>query len=409
MQSLLIRAPRLFDGMSRAVSERAYVIVRDGTIRAVGRQQELSPEPEDFERVIDLPDDTTLLPGLINMHVHMSFSSGASIMDDHQADSYETKLVRAVENLQRALHTGVTTVRDCGTLNSIAFSIRDAVERGLMSGPRVIAAGAGITTTGGHCWWCGIEADNEDELRKAVRLQAKAGADFIKVFATGGNSTPGTNSLAAQYTAAELQVVTEEARRFGRATASHALGLPGVRNSIAARVTTIEHCGFLTTNGVAYDDEMARTMAGEGIYVCPTLFTGTTRFISVDQPHITPLQRAILEYCKASFGTVAKLREHGVRLVSGNDAGVLDVSFVDFPEDVGLAVKHAGMSAVEAVQSATSVAAESLGRPDLGAVTPGKAADLLAVKGNPLIDIDALTLPVLVISRGQIVRGLSLN
>ena len=165
------------------------------TITAVGPQTELAGNAERFAQVLDLGAGATVLPGLINMHTHMSFSSGDSIFDDHQRESYETKLIRAVTNVQAALRTGVTTVRDCGTLNGIAFAVRTAVESGTMLGPRVIASGEGITTTGGHLWFCGVEADSEVEVRRAVRAQVKAGADFIKVFATGGGSTPGTNSF----------------------------------------------------------------------------------------------------------------------------------------------------------------------------------------------------------------------
>lgn len=401
MTSYLIKAPRLFDGISPAPLADAYVAVRDGVVVATGNQRQLAPHPGGFDSIVDLPADSTLLPGLINMHVHMTFSSGQSIMDDHQRETSATKVVRAVENLRTALRSGVTTVRDCGTVNEIAFAVRDAVERGIFAGPRIVAAGAGITTTGGHCWWCGIEADDEPGLRRAVRSQVKAGADFIKVFATGGNSTPGTNSLEAQYTAAELGAVTEEARRLGRRVASHALGVPGIRNSIEARVSTIEHCGFLRAGGVVYDTEMARKMAGEGVYVCPTLFTGVARHVRDDEIGLAPMTRAILDYRKASFDIVAKLTQQGVQIIAGNDAGVMDVGFADFPEDVGLAVRHAGLSPVEAIKAATSRAAAALGRDDLGIVAPGKVADLLAVRGNPLSDIAALCAPVLVLARGR--------
>jgi imidazolonepropionase-like amidohydrolase len=199
MGPLLITASRVYDGIAARALEQAYVVVEGDTITAMGPQTELEGQAGRFARVIALGADVTVVPGLINMHTHMSFSAGASIFDDHQRESYDTKLIRAVENVQTALHTGVTTVRDCGTLNGIAFAVRAAVESGLLLGPRVIASGAGITTTGGHLWFCGIEADSAAEIRRAVRAQVKAGVDFIKVFATGGNSTPGTNAFAAQY------------------------------------------------------------------------------------------------------------------------------------------------------------------------------------------------------------------
>ena len=227
MGPLLIKAGRVYDGVSDRALEHAYVVVDGNTITAVGPQAELAGSAERFAQVLDLGAGATVLPGLINMHTHMSFSSGDSIFDDHQRESYETKLIRAVTNVQAALRTGVTTVRDCGTLNGIAFAVRAAVESGTMLGPRVIASGEGITTTGGHLWFCGVEADSEVQVRRAVRAQVKAGADFIKVFATGGGSTPGTNALAAQFSEAEMCALTEEARRLDKRVASHAHGTPG--------------------------------------------------------------------------------------------------------------------------------------------------------------------------------------
>jgi imidazolonepropionase-like amidohydrolase len=130
MGPLLITAGRVYDGVAARALERAYVVMDGDAITAVGPQTELEGHGGRFERVIDLGAETTVLPGLINMHTHMSFSAGASIFDDHQRESYETKLIRAVENVQAALRTGVTTVRDCGTLNGIAFAVRAAVESG---------------------------------------------------------------------------------------------------------------------------------------------------------------------------------------------------------------------------------------------------------------------------------------
>src|SRR5262249_43916864 len=231
MGPLLMTAGLVYDGVADKALERAYVVIDGDIITAVGPQTELEGHAGRFARVIHLGAEVTVLPGLINMHTHMSFSAGTSIFDDHQRESYETKLIRAVENLQAALHTGVTTVRDCGTLNGIAFAVRAAVESGLLRGPRVIASGAGITTTGGHVWFCGLEADSADEIRRAVRAQVKAGADFLKVFATGGNSTPGTNAFAAQYAETEMCALTAEARRLEKRVAAHAHGTPGILTS----------------------------------------------------------------------------------------------------------------------------------------------------------------------------------
>jgi imidazolonepropionase-like amidohydrolase len=403
MGPLLIKAGRVYDGMAERALEHAYVIVDGDIIAAVGPQADLEGSTGRFAQEIDLGSEATVLPGLINMHTHMSFSASASILYDHQQESYETKLIRSVENLKTALRTGVTTVRDCGTLNGIAFAVRAAVESGTMLGPRVIASGCGITTTGGHLWFCGIEADSEVEVRRAVRAQVKAGADFIKVFATGGNTTPGTNPLAAQYSETEMRAITEEAQRLGRRVASHAHGTPGVHTSIAARVTTIEHCTFLQPQGIHYEPEQGRIIADAGIYVCPTIFQGRGKVLLRDLEQVSPEAAQFLARREARFSMVRQLVEQNVRLVSGSDAGVAHNEFSDYPDDLILTVEGADLSPVYVLKSATSVAAEAMGHDDLGAIAPGKAADLLAVQGNPLQDIRALNAPRLVVSRGRIV------
>ena len=402
MAPVLIKAGRVYDGVADRALEHAYVVVDGDTITAVGLQAELSSSTERFAQELDLGAEATVLPGLINMHTHMSFSSGDSIFDDHQRESYETKLIRAVENLKAALRTGVTTVRDCGTLNGIAFAVRAAVEGGTMLGPRVIASGHGITTTGGHLWWCGVEADSEVAVRRAVRAQVKAGADFIKVFATGGGSTPGTNALAAQYSEVEMRALTEEARRLDKRVASHAHGTPGVLRSIAARVTTIEHCSFFQPSGTRYEPEQARRIADAGIYVCPTVFQGRGKLL-VQHPDES-WAAAFRQGQSERFNVIRRLVDQGVRLVSGSDAGVNFNAFTDYPGDLILTVEGVDLSPLYVLKSATSIAAEALGRSDLGVIAPRKAADLLAVQGNPLQDIRALNTPVLVVSRGQVVQ-----
>lgn len=401
MGPLLITAGRVYDGVAERALEQAYVVIEGDTITAVGPQTELEGQAGRFAHVMDLGAKATVLPGLINMHTHMSFSAGASIFDDHQRESYEIKLIRAVENLQTTLRTGVTTVRDCGTLNGIAFAVRAAVESGLLLGPRVIASGAGITTTGGHLWFCGVEADSAAEIRRAVRAQVKAGADFIKVFATGGNSTPGSNAFAAQYSEADMCALTEEARRLDKRVAAHVHGTPGVFTSITARVTTIEHCSFWHPSGIQYEPELGRRIADAGIYVCPTIFRGMGKVLvqDPDQPWAT----AHLERQARRFDRVQCLVEQGVQLVSGSDAGVSFNTFADYPGDLILTVEGVGLSPEYVLKSATSVAAAALGRRDLGVIAPGKAADMLAVQGNPLDDIRALTAPRLVVSRGRVV------
>ena len=236
-----------------------------------------------------------------------------------------------------------------------------------------------------------------------MRAQVKAGADFIKVFATGGGSTPGTNTFAAQYSEAEMCALTEEARRLDKRVASHAHGTPGVLTSISARVTTIEHCSFFRPSGTQYEPEHGRRIADAGIYVCPTVFQGRGKLL-VQNPDL-PWAAEFRQTRAERFAVIRCLVEQGVQLVSGSDAGVNFNEFTDYPGDLILTVEGVDLSPVYVLKSATSIAAEALGRSDLGVIAPGKAADLLAVQGNPLQDIRALNTPVLVVSRGRIVLG----
>lgn len=401
----LIKAPRLFDAVSERSTEHAFIVIDAEQITEVGVQRDLGENAhQQFDQIIDLPTDTTLMPGLINMHTHLSFSSGMQVFNDAVTDSEQVKMIRIVENMRKCLHTGVTTVRDCGTWPYLALPVRDAVEQGLLPGPRIIASGA-ITSTGGHCWFCATEADNEAEIRKAVRSHVKDGVDFIKLFATGGNTTPGSNSLVAQYTAAEMCAATEEARKASRRTAAHAHGIDGVRNSITARVTTIEHCSFQTEAGIGWDEDMASEALDLGIYVCHTVFRGISK-LEHDRSHVlTDAEARIIETRRQStaerLALTRRLADKGIQLLAGNDAGVLHVGFSDFPGDLVMTSEGCGLSPCAVLKSATSAAASALGREDIGTIAAQKTADLLVVNGDPLNNIRDIERTAMVFSRGE--------
>lgn len=402
-ERLLIRAPRLFDAISDKVQASRYLVVEDGLIAATGPQSELAECAADtFDRTLSLEPDTTVLPGLINMHTHLSFSALPTMFADAVSESDEFKLIRIVANMRAAVCAGVTTVRDCGTWPRLMMPARAAAEQGLVRGPRIIASGA-ITTTGGHCWYCSTEADSEDEVRKAVRTHIKDGVDFIKLFATGGNVTPGSDALATQFTQAEMCAATQEARKGGRRTAAHAHGIDGVRNAIAARVTTIEHCSFQTETGIGWDDAMVDEIVDAGIYVCPTVFRGTAKLTADPNYTFNEREQLFLTRRQQRIKLTARLAERDVMLVSGNDAGVPHCRVEDFPGDLVATVQECGLSPLAVIQSATSVAAQALGRTDIGQLARGKAADILTVRGNPLEDIRDLERTEKVIVRGLVV------
>jgi imidazolonepropionase-like amidohydrolase len=404
MDETLIRAGRLFDGESATCRERIFVATCGDRITAIGAQGDLAGDlAARYAQVIDLGDESTLMPGLINMHTHMSFGGGGTVFHDAVHDSDPVRMIRITSNLRTALASGVTTIRDCGTLPRLALPVRDAVERGLLPGPRIVASGA-VTTTGGHCWYCATEADDEASVRHAVRAHAKAGVDFIKLFATGGNLTPGTNSLAAQFSERELMAAAEEARRLGRRTASHAHGTPGVVNSIKARVTTIEHCSFLTERGIGWEEGLAREIADLGIYVCHTIFRGPAKFEDDPAHRFTEAEERQIEGARARLDLTRRLAEAGVALLAGNDAGVSHVGFADFPGDLVLAAEGCGFAPAAVLRSATGIAADALGRADIGRVRVGAAADLLAVTGDPTARIRDIEATRMVMARGKVVR-----
>lgn len=397
VQTLL--AARLFDGVGTEIQD-AFVQVEDGKITAVGRKTDLGSAAQG---ATDL-GDATLLPGLVNVHTHLTFTGDGDVLGPALNDSYDIKVMRAVENARKALYSGVTTIRDCGTLNPIAFGIREASAQGIIEAPHVWAAGEVITSTGGHCYFFGIECDTAEDVVKAVRRQVKEGADFIKVMATGGGLTPNTFPEWAQFDREQMMALTADSKRLGKRVAAHCHGTPGIYNAIDAEVTTIEHCSFITAEGVEYDDRAAAGVAEKGIYVCPTLSTGERARQKAEAAgiQIPPRWGRTREL---RMDNMRKLVEAGVQMISGNDAGVTWTGFDDFQLDLEMLVEYVGFSNADAIVTATSSAAEAIGSDEFGVLAAGKRADIIAVKGNALHDIGALRDLQLVMKSGVVYMG----
>jgi imidazolonepropionase-like amidohydrolase len=276
------------------------------------------------------------------------------------------------------------------------MALRDAFARGEFPGPRLLCAGKLITMTGGHGWPIGRQADGADEVRKAVREQLRAGADVIKLMATGGVLTPGVEPGAAQLTEDELRAGIEEAHRADRRTASHAQGTTGVKNAIRAGIDSIEH-------GIYLDDEAVEMMRDRGVVLVPTLaapyqivVAGEARGIPA---YAVEKSRRVME---AHFDSFKRAVAAGVTIAAGNDGGTPFNPAHDLVTELRLMITH-GMSAVEALRTAGHGSAVALGLADeIGTVQAGKQADLLVVDGDPLADIAALGWPWLVIKGGQV-------
>ncbi len=385
------RADRAFDG-TRALPDGALVLVEGRQI--VGVEPASAAAPDGCE-VTDFPG-ATLLPGLIDTHVHLCGDSGPSALDQVPELSAE-ELERVIATAEHQhLRAGVTAVRDLGD-HRWAVLDRIGADAAQLT---VVGSGPPITSPGGHCWSMGGEAAGEDAVRRAVRDRAERGASVVKVMTSGGVMTPGTDMLACQFSPAELRALVEEAHRGGLPVVAHAHALAAVERSAAAGVDGIEHCSCLTGNGSRRPPELIDRLLTAGTYVCPTL----GRIPGIDPP---PRVQAALEAAGATYEAhlphVAELRRAGVVLIAGTDAGIGPSKRHGLvPYAVADLVASCGMSPVEALAAATGLAARACGLDDrTGRLAPGLQADLLVVDGDALVDVTALQQPRLVLAGGR--------
>jgi imidazolonepropionase-like amidohydrolase len=379
----VIRAGRLIDGTAAPVQVDRAVYVENGKISGIGAASEM---PADA-LVLDL-SGSTVLPGLIDCHVHLVFSHTAYPLGDLMVEDDQQLLLRGVAAARQALGAGITTVRDLGGRGGVTFRLRDAITSGLIAGPRILAAGSPITITGGHCHFLGLEADGESEVRAAARRELKSGANCLKVMATGGRMTPGTNIGRAQYSVDEIRAAADEAQRAGVTVAAHALGTAGIRNATEAGVNTIEHCNWLTPDGVVeFDEAVASRMLVHGTAIVPTLI---------------PLARTAATLRQQILSCVRRAREIGVPLVAGTDAGVSLTPFDSLIGELEIYVSDVGMTPLEAIHAATGAAARALGIADtVGTLIAGRDADLVVVDRDPSEHIGDLRSARLVMRGGR--------
>jgi imidazolonepropionase-like amidohydrolase len=354
------------------------VVLEGGTIAAVGGQP-----PGGEAEVVDL-QGRTLMPGLIDCHVHLTFSGEPQEVERAATVPVPDIAWTAAASARQTLDGGVTTVRDVGARAGVAIRLREAIAAGHLPGPRMRAAGAIICMTGGHGWFIGREADGPDEVRRAVREQLKAGADCVKFTATGGGMTPGVDPRASSFTEAELAAGVDEAHKAFRRAIAHAQGNAGIRNAVRAGIDSVEH-------GVYLDDEVIEEMRQRGTFLVPTLVSpamitrhGTSAGIPA---YVVEKASGVLETHRESF---RKAVRGGVRIAMGTDAGTPFNRHGTNAQELALMVE-CGLSPADTIVAATRNAAELLDLLDVtGTVEPGKAADLLVVDGDPLADIRVL-------------------
>lgn len=396
MKDLLVVGEWLIDGTGQPSVEKGAVLASGGCIKWVGSVGEL-PEGMDAE-VKDVPG-CTILPGLIDAHVHLSMMGGADPWAEMIGDSISRGALKAAHNAKTTLLVGVTTVRDMGSKGGSVIEVARAIEEGLLEGAHVQAAGRAIVMTGGHGYAFGREVDGVDEARKAAREELKMDARVLKVMATGGVLTPGVEPGSAQFTIEEMRAVAEEAHKAGRKVAAHAHGTEGIKDALRAGIDSIEHCSYL-------DEEGVELFYKTGAYMVSTLIASMLLIRNVDDPRLPEyVVKKIGRHIDHEVASLQMAIRARLKIAAGSDAGSALNPHNQLAKQVALLVKH-GMSPMEAIQAATKVSSEVLGRAkEIGTLEKGKVADILVVKGNPLKDINTLEESVAIVKSGKWTAG----
>ncbi|MHB1131889.1 MAG: metal-dependent hydrolase family protein [Chloroflexota bacterium] len=397
MTGLAIKGAKLIDGTGAEPLDDSLVMVADGRIAWQGRRVDAPRELAGWD-VVEAAG-CSLVPGLIDCHVHITADPDPRFLPAVAlADSAATAALRAARNARQTVEAGVTCVRDMGsTKPGVAIDLGRAIAQGFVVGPRIVAAGTSICMTGGHGWFIGREADGPQEVRKAAREQLKAGAELVKLMATGGVLTPGLDVGGTGLSLEEMAAAVGEAHNAGKHTAAHAIGTQGIKNALNAGVDSIEH-------GCMLDEECLALLVRREAYYVPTLSAVTHIVRHAEQgemaDYVGRKARQVYDFHLQSF---AAARQAGVRIAAGTDASTPYNPHGGLPYELELMVA-AGASPVEALRSATVVAAELLGLArEIGTVAIGKQADLLLVAGDPLADIRVLQMPRLVVKGGAVV------
>ncbi len=393
-----IQAKRLFDGAQGKLVSDAVVLMDDARIVAAGPAPEV-PIPADCE-VLDA-GDRTVMPGMIDAHVHLLFTGSAFSGEESRTATDNQILLTGVQNAQLALKSGLTTVRDCGDRNYLSLALRDFIARGGIAGPRLLCSGPVITTTAGQLWWSGIECDTVDEVRRAVRTLVKHDVDFIKLMGSGGNATPGSNPEVSQYEAAGFRAVADDAHRMGKKVAVHVHGVTPIRLAIEAGIDTLEHVPFRAHGSIEYDERLVEEMMRKDLIVSLAMPATWYRIRAEEMREVRAHPQHLWEQ---RYDTIRRMHTAGAKLVVSSDQGSTSTRIDELSLLMEFLVNQVQMPAVDVLYGATGLAAEALGiANEVGTLTPGKLADLIIVDGNPLEDMAALRQIHTVVKDGKMV------
>lgn len=383
---LTLKNANVVDVQSGNTRAGQSIVLEGGMIREIGSASS-NDETHDLQNLF-------VTPGLIDAHVHLVWEGQPDPVRSMLEDSPALTAYRASRSLYRSLKNGVTTVRDVGGPHGIPLAAAKAVRGGMIRGADVLAAGAPVVMTGGHVYTMGFEADGPDEIRKAVRSQVKAGADLIKIMASGGAYTPSESIYATQLTPEEILAATDEAHRAHRRIAAHALNPSAISNVLKGGVDTVEH-------GALASDENIQEFKERGVYLIPTLspyFLMARKGSELGVPNYAVAKSK--QVMESYYNTMTKAYEAGINIGLGTDAGSPGIPHACVAFEAWIWANECHIEPLKILQAATLGAAKALGLEDRGVLEAGKRADLVAYDRNPLEDITVLHEPKIVFQQG---------
>jgi imidazolonepropionase-like amidohydrolase len=388
------------------------VVVEGDRIASVVPKSSLPTDIKNTATVFDL-GDVSLLPGLIDAHCHMHCSATIDAQERAMTEDVPRLTMRAVTAMRKALLAGTTTIRDLGTRNEVAFPVRDAVQSGVIPGPRMLLAGTPITITAGHCWFFGTEADSTEDVITAVRTQVRLGANVIKMMATGGMFTPTANPRRPQYPVETLAAAVSEAERMGVQIVAHTLSANGVQNCVEAGIHNLIHARWYDMDPDAeldYRPDVVKRMADQGQWVDPTIGHQLLGEEAKTQHGLAgaPIHWAVSAKeipNSAHLELLNRMDEAGVRFTAGLDMGMVHAYHDLSAANAWAFVEWLGWSPWRAIYTATAGTAEGVRVGDIvGRIKPGMIADLAAFDGDPAQNIRHLNIASSVIQNGVPVK-----
>ena len=400
-QHVVIHAGHMLDVKAGKMLDNVTVVIDGDKITSVsgGRSQS---DNQAGARVINLPN-ATLLPGLIDAHTHLTFDPNFGYQE--LGVSIPKEALIGAKNARITLEAGFTTVRNVGASGYTDIALRDAINEGMIPGPRIMASGPALSITGGHCdqnllpyeWHAKSDgaADGVEGVQHKVREIIKYGADVIKVCATGGVLSKGDDPRASQYTLEEMKAIVADAHRLGRKVAAHAHGAQGIAWASEAGVDSIEHGSYIDDAGIAM-------MKKNGTYLVPTLYLADwmrENAVKIGLPAMYATK--MKDVTAVSRQNIKKAFNAGVKIAFGTDAAVYPHGLNAHEFAVYVQI---GMTPLQAIQTATVNAADLLGWSKIGSIENGSFADIIAVNGDPLKDVTLLQDPVMVMKGGAVYK-----